>query len=50
MGQIYVPQINWALMFGTLLIVIGFGSSSAVAAAVAAAGSAAWGWMPQNWS
>jgi KUP system potassium uptake protein len=33
MGQIYVPQVNWALMFATLLIVIGFGSSSAVAAA-----------------
>ena len=33
MGQIYVPQVNWALMVATLLIVIGFGSSSAVAAA-----------------
>jgi KUP system potassium uptake protein len=33
MGQIYVPQINWALMLATLVIVIGFGSSSAVAAA-----------------
>jgi KUP system potassium uptake protein len=33
MGQIYVPQVNWALMFATLLIVVGFGSSSAVAAA-----------------
>jgi KUP system potassium uptake protein len=33
MGQIYVPQVNWALMLATLLIVIGFGSSSAVAAA-----------------
>ena len=33
MGQIYVPQVNWALMAATLLIVIGFGSSSAVAAA-----------------
>jgi KUP system potassium uptake protein len=33
MGQIYVPQVNWALMGATLLIVIGFGSSSAVAAA-----------------
>ena len=33
MGQIYVPQVNWALMCATLLIVIGFGSSSAVAAA-----------------
>ena len=33
MGQIYVPQVNWALMFATLVIVIGFGSSSALAAA-----------------
>jgi KUP system potassium uptake protein len=33
MGQIYVPQVNWALMCATLAIVIGFGSSSAVAAA-----------------
>jgi KUP system potassium uptake protein len=33
MGQIYVPQINWALMVATVLIVIGFGSSGAVAAA-----------------
>ena len=33
MGQIYVPQVNWALMLSTIAIVIGFGSSSAVAAA-----------------
>jgi KUP system potassium uptake protein len=33
MGQIYVPQVNWALMFATVLIVIGFGSSGALAAA-----------------
>ena len=33
MGQIYVPQINWALMCATAVIVIGFGSSSALAAA-----------------
>jgi KUP system potassium uptake protein len=33
MGQIYVPQINWALMVATVVIVIGFGSSGAVAAA-----------------
>ena len=32
-GQIYVPQVNWALMFATVFIVIGFGSSGAVAAA-----------------
>ena len=33
MGQIYIPQINWALMFATVIIVAGFGSSSALAAA-----------------
>jgi KUP system potassium uptake protein len=32
-GQVYVPQINWALMAATIAIVIGFGSSSALAAA-----------------
>jgi KUP system potassium uptake protein len=32
-GQIYVPQVNWALMVATVLIVIGFGSSGAIAAA-----------------
>jgi KUP system potassium uptake protein len=32
-GQIYVPQANWALMIGTILIVVGFRSSSALAAA-----------------
>lgn len=33
MGQIYIPQVNWGLMIATVLIVIGFGSSGAVAAA-----------------
>ena len=33
MGQVYVPQVNWGLMLGTILIVVGFGSSSALAAA-----------------
>jgi KUP system potassium uptake protein len=33
MGQIYVPQVNAALAAGTILIVIGFKSSSALAAA-----------------
>jgi len=33
MGQIYVPQVNWALMCATVLVVIGFRSSSALAAA-----------------
>ena len=32
-GQIYVPQVNWALMVATVLIVIGFGSSSSLASA-----------------
>jgi KUP system potassium uptake protein len=32
-GQIYVPQVNWALMFSCVFIVIGFGSSSNLAAA-----------------
>jgi KUP system potassium uptake protein len=32
-GQIYIPQLNWALMFATLGLVVGFGSSSALAAA-----------------
>jgi KUP system potassium uptake protein len=33
MGQVYVPQVNWALMLATILIVVGFGSSTALAAA-----------------
>ncbi len=33
MGQVYVPRVNWALMVATVLIVIGFKSSSAIAAA-----------------
>ena len=33
MGQIYVPQVNWFLATCTILIVIGFKSSSALAAA-----------------
>jgi KUP system potassium uptake protein len=32
-GQIYIPAINWALMIGCIAIVVGFGSSSALAAA-----------------
>ena len=32
-GQVYVPQVNWALMISTILIVVGFGSSTALAAA-----------------
>jgi KUP system potassium uptake protein len=33
MGQVYVPQVNWALMLSTIVIVVGFGSSTALAAA-----------------
>jgi KUP system potassium uptake protein len=32
-GQVYVPQANWTLMLCTLGIVVGFGSSAALAAA-----------------
>jgi KUP system potassium uptake protein len=32
-GQIYIPGINWALMFSTIALVLAFGSSSALAAA-----------------
>jgi KUP system potassium uptake protein len=32
-GQIYIPQVNWGLMFATIGLVLGFGSSSALAAA-----------------
>ncbi len=32
-GQIYVPTINWLLMFGVIVTVLGFGSSTALATA-----------------
>lgn len=32
-GQIYLPAVNWALMFGCIAIVLGFKSSSNLAAA-----------------
>jgi KUP system potassium uptake protein len=32
-GQIYMPTVNWALMVATILLVIGFGSVSAIAGA-----------------
>ena len=32
-GQIYIPTVNWALMFGCISIVVGFRSSSNLAAA-----------------
>jgi KUP system potassium uptake protein len=33
MGQVYVPQVNWFLAISTIVIVIGFQSSAALAAA-----------------
>jgi len=33
MGQIYIPFVNWALMSGVIVLVLGFGSSSNLAAA-----------------
>ena len=30
-GQIYVPSVNWILLLGTALLVVGFGSSEALA-------------------
>jgi KUP system potassium uptake protein len=33
MGQVYVPQVNWALMLSTIVIVVGFQTSTALAAA-----------------
>ena len=39
-GQIYIPQINWILMVACLGLVIGFGSSTAMAAAYGIAVSA----------
>ncbi len=32
-GQIYIPQINWALMIACVMLVLGFRTSSALAAA-----------------
>ena len=32
-GQIYAPQINWILLVGVVALVLGFGSSSALASA-----------------
>jgi KUP system potassium uptake protein len=31
-GQIYMPQVNWLLLVGVLVLTVGFGSSSALAA------------------
>lgn len=32
-GQVYMPRVNWGLMFATMILVIGFGSSGNLAAA-----------------
>ena len=32
-GQIYVPSVNWAMMVGTVVMVLGFGASTRLAAA-----------------
>ena len=32
-GQVYMPRVNWGLMLATMVLVIGFGSSSKLAAA-----------------
>jgi KUP system potassium uptake protein len=32
-GQVYVPTVNWVLFGGTLMLILGFGSSSALAGA-----------------
>ena len=32
-GQVYMPRINWSLMVATMILVVGFGSSSKLAAA-----------------
>ena len=61
MGQIYIPAINWLLLAGVVLLVLGFQSSSNLAAAygIAVSGTMAitavlagivarrrWGWPP----
>jgi KUP system potassium uptake protein len=42
-GQIYIPSINWALMLGTIGLVLGFRSSSNLAAAYGVAVTATMG-------
>ena len=40
-GQIYIPSVNWLMLLGVLLLVLSFGSSSALAAAYGIAVSGA---------
>ncbi|WP_156255774.1 potassium transporter Kup [Sandarakinorhabdus oryzae] len=62
-GQIYMPAINWLLLVGVVVLVLAFGSSSAMAAAygIAVTGTMvitsllagyvlvrSWGWMPET--
>jgi KUP system potassium uptake protein len=61
-GQIYIPRVNWILMAGVVALVVGFGSSSALAGAYGLAVTGAmlvdaalamavailvWKWRPQ---
>ncbi len=42
MGQIYVPIVNWLLMFASIGLVLGFKSSESLAAAYGIANTATW--------
>jgi KUP system potassium uptake protein len=35
MGQIYIPQVNWMLLVGILILIFGFKSSDNLASAYA---------------
>jgi KUP system potassium uptake protein len=43
-GQIYVPEINWALMVACVVLVVTFGSSERLAAAYGLVVTKAWKW------
>jgi KUP system potassium uptake protein len=64
-GQIYVPLVNWLLLFAVIFLVLVFGSSSSLAAAYGIAVSSTmvvttlgvmvvasyrWGWGPAKWT
>lgn len=40
-GQVYLPSVNWLMLIGVLMLVVGFGSSSSLAAAYGIAVSGA---------
>jgi KUP system potassium uptake protein len=63
-GQVYIPRVNWLLMLGVLVLVLGFQSSSNLAAAYGISVTGAmsidavlaglvaawrWGWGPVAW-